>query len=72
MGTATKLIPTENNPISLHVDETEEVHSLEKQSPIGLKNFGNTCYFNSVVQLISLIPELKDKISRYNTNYFCI
>lgn len=70
MGTATKLIPTENNPIPLHIDEPEGVHSLEKKGPVGLKNFGNTCYFNSVLQLISLIPELKDKISRYITLSF--
>ena len=67
MGTATKLIPAENNMISSLVDEGHEESSSEgKKGPIGLRNFGNTCYFNSVLQLISLIPELKAKLSEYN------
>jgi ubiquitin carboxyl-terminal hydrolase 25/28 len=33
--------------------------------PPGLKNIGNTCYFNSLMQAYYMIPGLVDMISRF-------
>ena len=32
--------------------------------PIGLDNFGNTCYMNATVQCLKAVPELKDALAR--------
>ena len=34
----------------------------QNQLPVGLKNVGNTCYFNSLIQTLFLLPNIRQKI----------
>ena len=39
-----------------------------KPGPKGLKNFGNTCYLNSILQLLYSIPSIRSKILSFKSN----
>ena len=32
--------------------------------PVGMKNVGNTCYFNSLIQTLFWMPNIKQKVLR--------
>lgn len=34
----------------------------KEELPVGLKNVGNTCYFNSFIQAFFFLPNMSDKI----------
>lgn len=36
---------------------------IEKNSPVGLKNVGNSCYFTSIAQNCFLVDKFREEIS---------
>ncbi|VDM05297.1 unnamed protein product [Schistocephalus solidus] len=43
--------------------EPAEIHERKLRMPIGIVNLGNTCYMNGTLQLLFLLPELRDALS---------
>jgi len=48
------------------IKEDEEV--IPEDALVGFKNYGNTCYLNSCLQVLRSIPELKAAINEYVTS----
>ena len=45
---------------------TVEEREREPGMPVGLKNIGNTCYFNSYIQMLYFLPGFARKLLRIN------
>uniref|UniRef100_A0A0X3P022 Ubiquitin carboxyl-terminal hydrolase 14 n=1 Tax=Schistocephalus solidus TaxID=70667 RepID=A0A0X3P022_SCHSO len=62
MGTAEEIPPSLLSSSQAPI-EPAEIHERKLRMPIGIVNLGNTCYMNGTLQLLFLLPELRDALS---------
>jgi ubiquitin C-terminal hydrolase len=55
-----------NNSIQQEPLDLDQRQRVESELPVGLKNVGNTCYFNSLLQAIFMLPNISQKVIQAN------
>jgi ubiquitin carboxyl-terminal hydrolase 14 len=69
MGSAETLVePTEKVVFAEDIAGDDDTDAVLQQYPSGLVNMGNTCYANSALQTIRIIPELRQELTKFTGN----
>lgn len=67
MGSAT--LPVEPVKKTVFLEDLPPEEAAKMVEPSGLVNLGNTCYLNSVLQCLRVIPHLRDGLKRYTPSH---
>ncbi|KAK9248674.1 hypothetical protein V1506DRAFT_528577 [Lipomyces tetrasporus] len=68
LGTAGELPKEPSAKMTFVEDMTDQQLAQTSKSPIGLINLGNTCYLNSTLQCLRLMPELSEELNKFDSS----